>query len=256
MAKDQAANSDLLLYITPEHNCAYLPDRQARTVFVDPNAEKDPWLYQALIDKGFRRSGDMIYRPECDGCQACISVRIPVNSFHPNRSQRRAWKRGSSINVTCRSSDDALTYYPLYEKYIKTRHPNGEMSDTSEAKYLDFLTCHWLECLFFEFNLADQLVAVAVTDVLPSGLSAVYTFFDPDFSHLSLGTYAILWQIERARQLNLKWLYLGYWVPHCQKMAYKNQFTPIQTYIDQQWQHHTKIPVIDDNTLFPTGKVS
>ncbi|PLY12003.1 MAG: arginyltransferase [Sedimenticola sp.] len=251
----QAASS-LRLYITPQHPCSYLPDHQAKTLFLDPHANKNSWLYQALIEMGFRRSGDMIYRPECDDCQACVPVRLPVNQFTPNRSQRRAWQRSvAQMSVEIKSSEFNEDHYRLYESYISDRHPGGEMADTTVEKYLDFLTCSWNETLFIEFRLDTRIAAVAVTDVLPSGLSAVYTFFDPAIEKLSPGVFALLWQIELAKKLQLPWLYLGYWVPGCRKMEYKTRYQPIQVYRENQWQNYQEIAPITLKSLSRQKKI-
>lgn len=237
MSDDQSSESNLKLYITPEHPCSYLPNHQAKTLFVDPTVDKNPWLYQALIDMGFRRSGGMIYRPECDGCQACVPARIPISTFKPNRAQRRTWNRGiDQFTMKIKTAGFEEGHYVLYESYIKSRHPDGDMAETSRDKYRDFLICDWNDTAFIEFRSGNQLVAVAVTDLLPDGLSAVYTFFDPAMSKLGPGVFALLWQIEYARALKKTWLYLGYWVPGCAKMEYKNRYQPLQIYLENEWR--------------------
>ena len=226
----------LQLYLSSDHPCSYLPKKRSRTLFLDPRATLHHFVYNDLIDKGFRRSGEMIYRPECELCNDCIPLRLPVDRFAPRRIQRRIIKRNSSVQVSELASGYSEEQYQLYKKYIRSRHPEGSMADLSAQQYIHFLTCRWCETRFFEFRLRKRLQAVAVTDLLPQGLSAVYTFFDPDLSNLSPGVFTILWQIEEAKRRGLKWLYLGYWIPKCRKMEYKDQYRPVQAYLNNQWQ--------------------
>lgn len=223
------------LYLSSEHPCSYLPRKQSRTLFLEPCTTLHDRIYNNLIDQGFRRSGEMIYRPECDGCNDCISLRLPVDRFQPRRIQRRIERRNTDVEVSALGSGYSEEQYQLYKKYIRSRHPQGSMADLSAQQYIQFLTCRWSKTLFFEFRLRDRLQAVAVTDLLPQGLSAVYTFFDPDLSTLSPGVYTILWQIEEAKRRGLKWLYLGYWIPKCRKMEYKDQYRPVQAYLNRHW---------------------
>jgi len=226
----------LALYLSQNHPCPYLPDRTAKNLFIDPAAPKDPLLYSFLIERGFRRSGEYIYRPHCDNCQACIPTRLPVARFHPRRSQRRVWRQNQQTKVISQPAEFNTEQYDLYCRYMAKRHPGGEMADASAEEFIGFLSCSWSDTQFFEFRLDDQLLAVAVTDLLPRGLSAVYTFYEPDLPKLGLGTCAILWQIRHAQQIGLPWLYLGYWVPGCNKMAYKQEYRPLQVRSQEQWQ--------------------
>ncbi len=212
----------LALYMTAEHQCSYLEWLQARTLFVDPTVRVDNATYQVLVDQGFRRSGSHIYRPACRGCAACVPVRIPVETFEPDRSQRRNWKRNARDFVLI---DTPAAFNPehfaLYRRYLASRHPDGGMAeDASEESYRRFLVEPWGGATrFLELRHGEQLAGVAVTDLLESGLSAVYTFFEPTFSARGLGIFAVLVQIETARQLGLPHLYLGYWIKESQKMA-------------------------------------
>lgn len=228
----------LALYLTAEHPCSYLDGRKARTLFVDPLARMDSTTYQALVDQGFRRSGAHVYRPACRGCARCVPVRIPVATFHPNRSQRRNWAHNAPY---LRISDSPPIFDPshfaLYLRYLVSRHPDGSMADdTSMESYRRFLVDNWGgETRFLEFRLAERLVAVAVTDVFPQGLSAVYTFFDPDLPERGLGTFAVLAQIATARRLGLPFVYLGYWITESPKMAYKAHFQPMEAWDGRRW---------------------
>jgi arginine-tRNA-protein transferase len=225
------------LFLSFPHPCSYLPKKEARTLFLDPNAEMSSEFYGQLLDRGYRRSGSMVYRPECDGCMQCLPARVTVDHFRPRRSQRRIWEKWRSVETVIRNTDFRPEHFALYSRYLKTRHPNGGMSDTSEQQYLEFLTSPWNDTLFVEFRMEGRLLAVAVTDRLPQGMSAVYTFFDPDCEKLSPGVFAILWQISEARRLGLDRFYLGYLVPGCRKMAYKAEYRPLEifNFRKEQW---------------------
>lgn len=225
----------LNLYATPPHECSYLPDRQATTVFIDPYFPKDKTLHGTLLQRGFRRSGDYVYRPICKHCQACIPVRIPVHTFKPRRSQKRVWKKNQDLTVIETSCDFQQIHFDLYRRYLASRHKGGNMENPTPQDYMDFLTSPWSETVFFEFRLQQQLLGIAVVDPTEDALSAVYTFFDPDYSERSLGVYAILWEIELAKQLDLDWLYLGFWIGECRKMAYKIDYQPLEFYDGEEW---------------------
>ncbi|WP_256091594.1 arginyltransferase [Candidatus Thiosymbion oneisti] len=236
---EQAGKPTMLpLYVTDRHDCSYLPGLSARTLFVDPSVPMDGATYQALLAQGFRRSGTHIYRPACSSCRRCIALRIPVQAFVPNRSQRR--------NRTCNHNQVVLRnrpacfdpeHYALYRSYIQSRHGDTDSSDAVLVPYREFLVAPWGgETRFLELYLDTRLMAVAVTDYLPGCLSAVYTFFDPGRSDRAPGTYAVLCQIEEARRLGLEYLYLGYWVGECPKMSYKEHFRPLEAWLDERWQ--------------------
>lgn len=227
----------LQLYLSPAHPCSYLPQQTASTLFIDPAARPTPEIYGQLLQQGFRRSGEHVYRPHCEACTACHSARVPVSSFKPKRNQRRIRRLNEQdINLVITPAGFEPEHYALYRRYTAGRHPDGEMSNMDQVQYLGFLTSRWCDTEFLEFRLDGVLVAVAVTDRVPDGLSAVYTFFDPELARRSLGTYAILSQIELARQRGLDWLYLGYWIEQCHKMAYKTDYQPLQLFSDDRWR--------------------
>jgi len=225
----------LLFFATPPHECSYLPGREATTVFADPGYPKDAWLYTVLSENGFRRSGQHIYRPRCQSCAACIPVRVAANEFKPRRRQRRTSKKNRDLTVVRRVDEFREDHFTLYQRYLTTRHPGGGMDDPSPRQYMDFLTSPWSETMFVEFRKDEELLALAVADRLVDGLSAVYTFFDPDSSWRSLGALAILWQISEVKRLGLSWLYLGYWIDGSPKMAYKSEYHPIEQYRGGRW---------------------
>ncbi len=222
-------------FATPSHACGYLPDRIATTVFVDPDMPKNKHLYSILSRHGFRRSGEFIYRPECAQCNACVSVRVPVRLFQPNRNQRRTWRKNRDLETIVLPAEFRQEHFELYRKYISARHAKGGMDNPNKENYQRFLIGDWSETHFLEFRLEEQLAAVAVIDVLDDGLSAVYTFYDPDLAHRSLGRYTILYEIEHAKHLGLNWLYLGYWIEECKKMSYKREFKPQQRFTCGHW---------------------
>jgi len=227
----------LKLFITPPHPCSYFGDRQAATLFADPAAPFDMRIYQWLIDQGFRRSGEHIYRPNCDGCSDCIPLRVPVRNWRPDRSQRRIWNRSAArIEVRALAPRFDPSHYSLYAGYIASRHPGGDMAGNTPESYLRFLTAKWCTTRFVEFRLDGRLLGIAVTDYLPRGLSAVYTFFDPEQEAISPGVISIIWQIRQAEALGLEWLYLGYWIPGCRKMAYKNRYRPFEVLVEGSWR--------------------
>jgi arginyl-tRNA--protein-N-Asp/Glu arginylyltransferase len=230
------ASSGLKFFSTPPHNCSYLDNLQATTLFADPEATMNNTIYNQLSGYGFRRSGNYIYKPQCLNCQACISVRIPVHEFSMNRQQQRVWKKNQDITVRRVAPTYYQNHYDLYVRYIKQRHADGDMYPPSVAQYLSFLFSDWSDTHLYEFLLDDKLVAVAVCDVLKNGLSAVYTFYDTAYEQRSLGTYAILWEIDCTQKIGMDFLYLGYWVKDSPKMAYKRNFKPLEALIEQLWR--------------------
>jgi len=236
------------LFMSMPHACSYLPGRTATTLFLDPQHILNTESYGYFVRHGFRRSGNFIYRPHCQRCQACIPVRVDVNGFVPNRSQRRIWKRNQDIAVISCASAFKQEHFDLYLDYQARRHPGGGMDDPSEDKYINFLMNRHVRTSFYELRLPDhsqetsrvrpragKLLGVAIVDILPDGLSAVYTFFDPEESRRALGVFSLLWEIRQARLLGLPWLYLGYLIEESPKMAYKANYRPLQAYQNGQW---------------------
>jgi arginine-tRNA-protein transferase len=227
---------DLKVYTTYPHRCSYLEEEEATTLFIDPRQPIDQALYTRLSLLGFRRSGAHVYRPHCSQCKACVPARIPVLDFRPNRSQRRTWRRNEDLIITESESIADDEAYRLYERYILARHADGDMFPPDRDQYESFLSNAWDCTRYYRFHRDGRLLGVAVTDVLEDGLSAIYTFFDPYEEARSLGRHAILWQIEQARVAGLPYVYLGYWIRRCRKMAYKADYRPLELLLDNRWQ--------------------
>lgn len=227
--------SSIKLYATHEHPCSYLKDRSATTIFVDPMLTMNGRIYSELSDFGFRRSGAHVYRPNCRSCQACIPVRIPVELFQPNRAQKRCIKRNLDVDTSLTDNINTDEHYALYESYIRSRHADGDMYPPTRDQYEDFLSSEWGVTRYIEFRLDGSLLGIAVSDRLDQGLSAIYTFFKPDEPSRSLGVLAVLRQIELAKSLNLPYVYLGYWIRDCDKMRYKNQYRPLDMFVNNNW---------------------
>lgn len=233
--------NELQYYITPPHDCSYLKQKSARMVFLDPVHRIDVLTLSELSRTGFRRSGDFIYRPECHLCRQCLSSRVPVRDFVMNSRQKKAWKKNKDLIVKFSLAADATsTHYTLYERYIYERHADGDMFPPSYEQFEKFLVNNNNDSFFLELWDGEQLVSVSSCDQLDDGISAVYTYFDPDYGHRSLGVYAILKQIEYVQAQEKDFVYLGYWVPHSEKMNYKTQYSPIELLMDGKWKRLTR----------------
>lgn len=225
----------LKFYCTPAHRCSYLPERQAVTLFLDPKTEVSADVYASLTTAGFRRSGDFVYRPHCGSCHACIPVRVLARQFRPDRTQRRCLQRNADITVHSVPARYTPEYYSLYERYIDVRHRDGDMYPTTRNQFRSFLLCSWANSRFYEFRVDGRLLAVAVVDHIDSGMSAVYTFYDPAEEERSLGRYVILWQILETCRQGMNHVYLGYWIRQCRKMSYKREYQPLEYFDGQNW---------------------
>jgi arginine-tRNA-protein transferase len=223
-------------YLTAHYDCSYLPGQRARSQVATPAHLIDAQSYGALIRAGFRRSGQFTYRPHCETCRACIPARVRVAEFVPNRSQRRCEKRNRHLAARFLPLDYRDEHFALYRSYQAARHLGGGMDRDDAEQYRQFLLSSNIDSVLVEFRDGDALVMVALVDQIEDGLSAVYTFFDPARAADSLGVYGVLWQIELARRLALPYLYLGYWISGSRKMAYKQQYQPLEGLIDGCWQ--------------------
>lgn len=223
------------LFLTDQNPCSYLDKKNSQSAFVHPSFKLNIETYSQLIEQGFRRSGDQIYMPHCSNCSECIPTRLKADQFSPNRNQKRCIKKNLKTTAIVKPAIFEQAHYLLYIKYQNHKHQQSGMANSNEEDYINFLTSKWCNTLFVEFSIDGKLAAIAVVDLLDNALSAVYTFFAPEFSHHSLGTYAVLWQIEHAKSLGLEFVYLGFWIKNCPKMSYKTLYQPIQGFIEKEW---------------------
>ncbi len=225
--------------ITKTFPCSYLPKEEERLLIAVDERLQNKQSYSSLMAEGFRRSGEQSYRPYCPNCSACHSIRILTFAFTPSKSQKRSLKRNANFIVKY-SDQIEDNYYPLYENYINTFHQDGSMYPANVQQFESFLSSKLTTQLFIEtwevVEGVEQLICVAVTDVLTNGLSAVYTFYHPDFRNHGLGRFSILTQIDLCRKMKLPYLYLGYQIDACQKMNYKNSYYPHERFINLEWQ--------------------
>lgn len=219
------------LFLTAAMPCPYLPGRQERKLFTHLSGRRASSLHHLLSENGFRRSQNLIYRPACEGCNACQSVRIVAHEFVPSGRYRRVLAKNSDIAVNVRPTTATSEQYDLFKRYLDSRHAGGGMTQMSAIDYEYMVEDTPVQSVLVEYRLREhpeRLVAVALTDVMPDGLSMVYSFYDPDLAHRSLGTFLILDHIAQVRSAHLSYVYLGYWVKDSPKMAYKAQFRPLQ----------------------------
>ncbi|MBI5329671.1 MAG: arginyltransferase [Betaproteobacteria bacterium] len=238
---DEALLLRLQFYLTAAYPCSYLDDRLARSQVAAPGGRVDTAVYSELVRLGFRRSGNHVYRPRCDCCRACIPVRLRVDEFMPNRTQRRCAARNADLTLRLKPLAFEEAHYRLYRRYQGVRHPGAGMDQDDRDQYAGFLLQSQVDSVLAEFSLHGEPVMVALLDRLLDGLSAVYTFYDPNLSSRSLGVYGVLNEIRLAQELSLPYLYLGYWIAQCRKMSYKAAYPPLEQFREGRWQ-----PFIED----------
>jgi leucyl-tRNA---protein transferase len=231
-------------FITAAAPCPYLPGRVERKVFTHLVGSEARALNTQLSQGGFRRSQNIAYRPACEGCAACVSVRVPVNSFTAGRSFRRVLAANADIQSSVAKAKATSEHYSLFRAYIDHRHQDGGMADMSVLDFAAMVDDSFVDSRVVEYRFragherAGELVAAVLVDVLGDGISLIYSFYEPELASRSLGTLMILDNIARARRLGLPYLYLGYWVPGSRKMAYKARFMPQERLTPDGWLLH------------------
>jgi len=240
MSSPSQSGRQLELYISSPHQCDYLADKESQNIFISPDVKMTPGIYEYLISIGFRRSGQHTYRPHCSACRACISSRVDVQKFKVSKSQRRILTKNKNLTFNSIKATFSDEHYDLYLRYQAFKHPGGSMENFGENEYEEFLCKSFGNSLMYETRLNGKLLAVSVTDIFSDALSAVYTFFDPEYSARSLGTFSVLLQVEAALNRGKKHLYLGYYIKDSVKMAYKANFMPIEMLIEGQWLCYIK----------------
>lgn len=232
----------LQFYVTTAYSCGYLPNKFAQSLIAAPQHLVTTDIFSGLIQQGFRRSGKFVYRPHCENCRECTPVRVVVDNFNPSRSQKRAFKQHQNLTATIMPVAFHEEHYQLYTAYQQTRHFD-ELKETDTNKpdhdieqYQSFLCQSNVETVLVEFKEHEQLKMVSVIDIVHDGISAVYTFYDTTDAKASYGTYNVMWQAAWVKSLNLPFLYLGYWIKESRKMAYKENYKPLEKLIDGEWQ--------------------
>ncbi|MBW3696601.1 arginyltransferase [Vibrio sp. T187] len=220
--------------LTDNHSCSYLPERQERVAVALDTSMHTPDNYEVLLANGFRRSGETIYKPHCDQCRACHAIRVSIADFKLSKSQKRVLNKAKSFRWEMKSEMDS-NWFDLYSEYISERHRNGTMYPPKKKEFEQFSTNDWLSTQFLHIYEDTRLIAIAVTDIMEHSTSAFYTFFAPDID-LSLGTLAVLLQIQYSQNTNKHWLYLGYQIDECPAMNYKVRFQRHQRLVNQRWQ--------------------
>jgi len=223
-------------FITRPQECHYLPGRQATLLVADPTAPMTHAHFSRLVRNGFRRSGIHLYRPVCRDCDECRPLRVPVADYQPNRLQRRIWRHNPDLAVTHIDPPPRQEHFALYARYICRRHADGSMFPPVAEDLRSLIGPPWARTQITGFTLGGRLVAVAVNDAVTDGMSAVYSFFEPDLARRSLGKFMILWQLEQLRQGRGVYFYLGFTVRDCPKMDYKEEFRPHEILQDEAWR--------------------
>lgn len=225
-------------YVTAPQPCPYLPGRMERKLFTALQGEGAQRLNDGLSKQGFRRSQNVLYRPSCADCAACLSARIDVADFSPSRTQRRVARRNAGLERQVASPWATEEQYALFRRYLESRHASGGMADMDTFEFAAMIEETPIRTRVVEYLDPETgaLVATSLTDILDDGVSMVYSFFEPDLPKASLGTYLILDHVEIAREIGLPYVYLGYWVPGSDKMGYKAQFSGLEIYRKHRWE--------------------
>ena len=227
-------------YLTAPYPCPYLGGKEERKVFTHLVGERAAELNNILTQGGFRRSQSIAYRPACEGCRGCVSVRVVAKEFQPTRSMRRIANRNADITGEMKTAVPTSEQYSIFRAYLDSRHRDGGMADMTVLDYAMMVEDSHIETRIIEYRRHEprgggDLIAVALTDVLADGLSMVYSFFEPDEASRSLGTLMVLDHIARAKSMGLSYVYLGYWVRGSRKMDYKGRFLPQERLTPDGW---------------------
>ncbi|UJF20536.1 arginyltransferase [Shewanella sp. OMA3-2] len=225
--------------ISKPFDCSYIEGNQEQLLVIQ-ESHLDGQLFEQLLAMGFRRNGNAIYKPRCPACQACQSIRVPVQTFVLSKRQKRTLKQNQHLHWKV-VENRTTAHYELYDRYISARHHDGPMYPPSQAQFDDFLLCEWLPSTFIELYDQDKLIGVAVTDNLAHSLSAIYSYFDPDYEKNSLGSLMILIQCQLAKSLGKHFVYLGYQIDENRKMSYKRQYRPYQILTTDGWQNEEQL---------------
>ena len=236
--KNKPSFEKIQFYKTTEYNCSYIDKIDAQSLVVTPYKSIDQNIFQDLTKKGFRRSGQYIYKPSCKSCTACIPIRLSVQKFLSSRSQKRIFKKHKYFDVREVSLAFKQEHFDLYLKYQNKRHSSINNDQNKIDDYNDFLIKSNVNSKLVEFWDGDLLKIVSIIDMMSDSISAVYTFFDPDDEKVSYGTYSIIWLINWCKTQQFKYMYLGYWIGECNKMKYKTNFKPYELYIKGYWQEN------------------
>jgi arginyl-tRNA--protein-N-Asp/Glu arginylyltransferase len=233
MISSAQADYDALRYVSPEKPCPYLPDKNARSEAYGVE-QLDTAVYERLLTRGFRRSGRVVYRPRCRACRECRQMRVPVDSFQPTRSMRRVARRNADVIVEEGRPAPTQAKFALYCRYLDAQHDDS-MARSYET-FCEFLYDSPMQTTEFRYRLGEHLLGVSIADRLPSGLSSVYMYFDPDFADRSLGTFSVLWEIDYCRRAGLPYYYLGFYIAGSPTMSYKSRFRPNEILVaDDRW---------------------
>lgn len=238
---DERVVTKVNFYVTTGYACGYKSNKMAQSLIATPDHFVDHNIYSQLIDQGFRRSGHHVYRPHCESCQACIPVRVPVRTFKISRSQKRAFKLHHNLTANILPLGFHQEHFDLYSAYQAARHSESVIDEQGDdpnnqiTQYKNFICQSHIDSVLVEFREGDALKMVSVIDLVDDGISAVYTFYDTSNPKASYGTYNIVWQIYWAIARQLDYVYLGYWIEENAKMAYKNNFKPIEKRINEHW---------------------
>ncbi len=230
---------EIQFYVTTKYSCGYINGRDAQSIVATPYKSINNKNFDSLVNDGFRRSGQYVYKPNCQSCKACVPIRLLASNFIASRSQKRASKYLDKLTVNILPLAFNEEHFELYVHYQNKRHLDSGKSEDEISDYNDFLIKSNVESKLIEFRLGDELKIVTIIDIIDDGISAVYTFYDCSNQKLSLGTISIMWLLKFCKKQNLSFLYLGYWINESKKMKYKTNFKPYELLLEGIWQEAT-----------------